>query len=255
MMKRRIMAGLLAASTVLTMSACDSSTGSGATTTTTAAAGDEVIVEYTAPFTASTVVGPAGNWNTGLLEYSNNPYNSGYGAADNTTSQTEEDSVVAFTYTVEINKVKSDNTTALAGAAFKLEKVLPGTDQKTVVREFTLAENLTTFTFEGLDDGTYILTETEVPDGYNGIDPITFTVSAEHANEALGTLNGEPTVDGAIEFTATDGVLAANVVNESGNILPSTGGIGTTLFYVVGGTLVAGAGVTLIAKKRMKKED
>ncbi len=217
-----------------------------------AVAGNTVVVEYTAPFTSDTVVGPDGNWNSAQLEYSNNPYNTGSGAADNTTSKTVEDSVVAFTYTVEIDKVDGSNN-PLAGAAFKLEKYLADGTMKTV-QAFTAGAD-TTFTFEGLDDGKYLLTETTTPGGYNGIKPIEFTVSAEHADEALKTLNGTPTTAGEISFDVADGVLSADVQNKSGTELPSTGGIGTTLFYVIGGTLAAGAGVSLIAKKRMKNED
>lgn len=220
----------------------------------TAAAGDKVIVEYTAPFTDNTVVGSAGNWNTGLLEYSNNPYNSGYGANDNTTGETPEVNVVAFTYKTVINKIKKSDQTALAGAAFKLEKKLSdGTYE--VVEEFTAGTD-TTFTFEGLDDGEYMLSETTPPQGYNPIDPISFTVSATHADKALTALTGTAT-DGVIEFTAdvTAGSLTSNVENESGAKLPSTGGMGTTLFYVGGGCMVAVAGIFLITKKRMGKKE
>lgn len=219
----------------------------------TATAGDKVVVEYTAPFTADTIVGSAGNWNTGTLEYSNNPYNSGYGNPDNTTNKTPEVDVVAFTYKTIINKVDNQNQ-PLSGAKFTLEKVLK--DGSKVAISTVEPTPDTIFTFEGLDDGNYVLTESETPAGYNPIEPIEFTVTATHSDKALTVLSGAPTVDDAIEFEvtldATHADLAADVVNESGNKLPSTGGIGTTLFYVVGGTLVAGAGVTLITKKRIK---
>ena len=219
-----------------------------------AVAGGKVIVEYTAPFTANTNLGSQGNWNTGLLEYSNNPYNSGSGEADNTTSTTPEVSVVAFTYEVVINKIKASDKTDLAGAAFKLEKKVNGS--YVLVKEFTLEDNLTTFTFSGLDDGTYKLTETKVPAGYNGIDPIEFTVTADHSGQELTELNGTPLVDDAISFTAKidedESSLTANVENNSGSELPGTGGIGTTVFYLGGGAMVAVAGIYLISKKRMK---
>ena len=112
------------------------------------------------------------------------------------------------------------------------------------------------FSFEGLDDGTYKLTETKTPDGYNSIDPIEFTVTATHDTTPSITLSGSPSVSGAIELTAnpSEGSLSADVVNQKGATLPSTGGIGTTLFYLGGGALVAVAGVMLITKKRMTKE-
>ncbi len=229
-----------------------------------------VVVEYTAKFTDATIVGSAGNWNTALLEYSNNPYNTGSGASDNTTSKTAPDAVVAFTYQVDINKVKeaaNGTTTSLAGAAFKLEKKTAEVDGEgnpiyETVREYTVADNKTTFNFIGLDDGDYRLTETVVPAGYNGIDPIEFTVTAEHSGEALVKLNGV-TEDGEITLVGDqkasvdfeDGTITADILNKSGQELPSTGGIGTTLFYVVGGTMAAGAGVYLISKKRMKNNE
>lgn len=217
-----------------------------------AEAGNKVVVEYTAPFTDETIVGAEGNWNTGTLEYSNNPYNSGYGEEDDTHSKTPEVNVVAFTYQTVINKVDQKGD-ALAGAEFTLEKVLADGIKKLIT---VVKPDESTFKFEGLDDGTYVLSETEVPDGYNGIEPIEFTVEANHDGKTLTTLQGNPTEDGAIELTATlaTGVLAANVENHSGSILPSTGGIGTALFYVVGGVLVVGAGVTLITKKRVGKD-
>ena len=64
------------------------------------------------------------------------------------------------------------------------------------------------------------------------------------------TMNGQ-TTDGKIE----DGTVSGEIINQKGSTLPSTGGIGTTIFYVAGGILVAGAGVTLIAKKRMSKKE
>lgn len=125
--------------------------------------------------------------------------------------------------------------------------------------------------FNGLDDGTYVLEETTVPDKYNGIDPITFTISAKEIQtdgaEALESLSA----DGGASATFTTGKVylindttepsgadkgsvKTTIENLKGSSLPSTGGIGTTMFYVGGGVLVAGAGVLLITKKRAKKD-
>ena len=113
------------------------------------------------------------------------------------------------------------------------------------------------------DDGKYILTETETPAGYNSIDPITFTVTAEHTIEwekqaregILTSLSGNQE-DGSRKFSVDDnkGTLTINVVNQSGSTLPSTGGIGTRIFYIIGGILMAAAAVVLITKARYKKE-
>ena len=122
------------------------------------------------------------------------------------------------------------------------------------------SESGTKFTFNGLDDGEYVLTETKTPDEYNTIEPITFTVNADHTitwdgtnrNSVLTKLVGNK-VTGEITLThnKTEGSLSADVVNKKGSTLPSTGGIGTTIFYVVGVILMLGAGVLLVTKKRM----
>lgn len=106
----------------------------------------------------------------------------------------------------------------------------------------------TTFTWTGVDDGHYRITETVTPPGYNTLDPIEFDIIAEHSegeNPVLISVEGDP-------FMPTEenmGILHAEIENHSGGILPTTGGIGTTLFYILGGLLVLGAGVLLVVKK------
>jgi len=108
-------------------------------------------------------------------------------------------------------------------------------------------------TFTGLSEGTYTLTELKAPDGYNTVDPITFTIgctlpaSITTGNETCTwtSNNAAVTVDG------TTGKLQTNVVDKEGNTLPSTGGVGTTVFYVLGSVLVVAAGVTLVTRKRL----
>ena len=222
-----------------------------------------ITVEYTAELNNKATVGSAGNTNKVKLEYSNNPNKSEEG--DNETGNTPEDKVVVFTYKTIINKVDGKNN-SLTGAAFKLEKLIKGTDGAegtwTLVKEFTVDEDnpASTFEFSGLDDGAYKLTETVTPAGYNTIDPITFTITATHstraADPALSALDGVAVSDGAIDFTVDipNGSLTADVVNNAGATLPETGGMGTTIFYVVGSILVLGAGVLLVTKKRMSNE-
>ena len=129
----------------------------------------------------------------------------------------------------------------------------------TKIDRVTVNEGQTTFTFTGLDDGTYRLSETKTPDGYNTIDPIIFTITAEHDIESedprLTSLNGD-SATGEITFEAAseDGSLTTTVVNKSGAELPETGGMGTTIFYVLGAILVLGAGVLLIARRRTDSE-
>ena len=221
-------------------------------------AGSKITVEFKATLNASAKLGNQGNVNDARLEYSNNPYSEQRGT-------TNWDSVIVFTYQVVVNKYANEAVAGKekTGAAFKLEKLV-GQDWK-LVNEFQADENTSTFTFKGLDDGKYMLTETVTPSGFNTIDPIEFTVTADHKvtweGEArttiLTSLNGAPTEAGLIEFTPNveSGTLTTNVVNKSGSTLPETGGMGTTLFYVLGGVLVLAAVVLLVTKKRMRSEN
>ena len=101
-----------------------------------------------------------------------------------------------------------------------------------------------TVTFKGLGAGEYTITETKTLPGYNTIDPITFTLTFDATTKTFKSDNEKVTV-------GTDNMLDVSIVNQKGSLLPSTGGIGTTIFYVVGGILVIGAGILLVAKKRM----
>lgn len=109
-------------------------------------------------------------------------------------------------------------------------------------------------TFAGLGAGTYTITELVAPNGYNLLkDPITVTITAE------ATLNNgcnwTVTSNNATLMVGTDHLFGLTVENNAGAELPSTGGIGTTIFYVVGSVLVIGAAVVLITRKRMGKSD
>ena len=231
-----------------------------------------ITVEYTVKLNENAVLGSAGNPNEVYLEYSNNPNKSENG--NNETGETPKDVVIVFTYKTIINKVDSENA-PLTGAAFKLEKLIKGKDGAagtwTTVKEFTVDETTTSFTFSGLDDGQYKLTETKTPAGYNTIDPIYFVIDATHdvtadaptlktLNAYLTDANGNKQTEmkdgesvnidlGTVDLTA--GSITTTVVNKSGAQLPETGGIGTTIFYVLGGVLVLAAVVLLVTKKRM----
>ena len=123
-----------------------------------------------------------------------------------------------------------------------------GTNQgETVVKGFV---NPTTgeITFTGLGAGDYVLTETVTPAGYNTIEPIRFTISFDAATKKFSSSNPAITLE-------ADNTLYTTVINQTGAELPSTGGIGTTIFYVVGGLLVVAAGVLLVTRKRMSKSE
>lgn len=232
----------------------------------TVQAGSKIRVEYTATLNENAVIGGSGNLNKARLEYSNKPNETQNGNDKPSTDKTPWDSVLVFTYKVVVNKyansVDAEGNNKLTGAEFTLEKVLKDGTTKTIA--VVKSDDGTAFTFKGLDDGNYILTETKTPAGYNTIDPITFTVTADHtsdnwdgANRAgqLTRISGNK-VTGEIDFTETtsDGTLSTNVINKSGTTLPGTGGIGTTIFYVIGGGLMVAAAVLLVAKKRMENK-
>ena len=134
--------------------------------------------------------------------------------------------------------------------------------QSTIVKEYIVDENnpVDKFEFVGLDDGKYKLTETVTPAGYNTIAPIEFTVTAEHQVESympsVTFLSGDvPTGEITFVTDGSIGFLSTDVVNNSGTQLPETGGMGTTIFYVLGSVLVLAAVVLLVTKKRMSTND
>ena len=222
-------------------------------------AGSKIRVEYTSTLNANAVIGGDGNLNKAQLEYSNNPRDT------NSKDKTVWDNVVVFTYQVVVNKYANsvEENNKLAGAEFTLTKKLKDGTTKNIA--VVKSETGVQFTFKGLDDGEYTLTETVTPEGYNTIDPITFNVSANHEitwdgtgnrNTLLKSLTGSK-VTGEITFAENanvNGSLVTDIINKSGTVLPSTGGMGTTVFYVVGGGLMAVAVVLLVTKKRMENK-
>ncbi len=237
-------------------------------------AGSIISVEYTSTLDTDATVGSAGNKNTSHVTYTNNPNDEQAGE----NGKTPDDVVIVFTYQTIVNKVTknpaydaskdtgktgtdSDGNTEfipLKGAGFTLYKKNASGRYEAVGSELK-GEDMTTFTWSGLDDGDYKLVETTTPSGYNTIPDIEFTISAGHVDgdiPYLNTLSGNVT-SGTATFTAVvnDGSLSTDVVNNSGAQLPSTGGIGTTIFYVLGSVLVIGAAVLLVTKKRMSTKD
>lgn len=227
-----------------------------------ASAGADVVVTYTATLNDDAVMGEAGNPNQARLEYSNNPHGT-------STGKTNWDKVIVFTYNVTANKVDNEHNT-LKGAAFALyKKDASGNYNPVGLSNATGNEGIgytivdaeaTSFTWNRIDDGEYMIKEIITPEGYNTIADQYFTVSATHDetsdNPKLNSLSGNKATGSIITFTSnkTQGSLSTDVINKAGATLPSTGGMGTTLFYVVGGGLMVAAIVLLITKKRMENK-
>ncbi|MCD8089659.1 MAG: isopeptide-forming domain-containing fimbrial protein [Clostridiales bacterium] len=238
----------------------------------------KIFVYYSSTLNSNAEIGLPGNENEVYLEYSNNPNGSG-------TGTTKEDKVIVFTYELDVTKVDGANTdTKLSGAEFILYKTVSGTTYYAqidttstptptykVTGWSTERTEATTLTSDanglvkviGLDDGTYKLEETKAPDGYNLLaDPVTLVISSTFSQEqsyagtpadeltalSITVNNGSP----VSSTTLTGGIVSANVENNAGAVLPSTGGMGTKIFYTLGGILVIGAGVLLIVKRRMR---
>ncbi|MCD7888219.1 MAG: isopeptide-forming domain-containing fimbrial protein [Clostridiales bacterium] len=225
-----------------------------------------VRVEYTAKLNSNAVIGQGsdstnqGNPNRAYLQYSNNPYD------DSDTGKTPEDKVTVFTFKLDAKKYGDSTSTELTGAGFTLYKWVAtgsGAEDGSWVMVGTPQNNTSgnTFSWKGLDSGRYKIVETTVPSGYTKAEDIVFTVSATYDTDSdnprltavTTSLTGgtNSVVGGEITTTVDTGTLTAGIYNKSGDSLPTTGGIGTTIFYIVGGVLVCGAAVLLITKKRM----
>lgn len=135
-----------------------------------------------------------------------------------------------------------DNTETKYSKTTELVAKGEGKTETTVVGTVDSETGLVTFT--GLGAGTYTITETKTPAGYNTITPVTFKLTFNAETKTFVSDNQDVVV-------GADNKLDTTIVNKKGATLPSTGGMGTTLFYVIGAILVIGAGILLITKRRM----
>ena len=210
--------------------------------------GAEIVVTYTATVNKKAIA--VISTNKAKLTYSNDPT-----TGETKDSQTEEQKVYTSKIVIDKFETGKQETVKLPGAKFVLYKKAP-TDadpnaiqyykQDDTTKAVTWVDSITNATevttgnngeafFEGLADGTYYLVETKAPAGYNQL------------TEAKDVV-----VTGSIT-DATKLSVTAEVANSTGTVLPSTGGMGTTVFYVLGFVLVVGAGVLLVTKKRMSQ--
>ena len=221
--------------------------------------GATITVTYTAHLNETAYVNTASsdtkNNNSVYLQYSNNPINTSVG-------QTPESKVCVYTYQLNNTKYRDDDTTGneLAGAGFRLYSdkdctqevklyqkdnfyfpIKDATDKdKDAVQMISGQDGQ--FNVKGLDAGTYYLKETTPPAGYSACDKTRIVISATH-DEHNVNLSGESNLNNKIINIKAGGIT-----------LPSTGGIGTTIFYVVGGGLMVAAIVLLVTKKRMENK-
>lgn len=215
---------------------------------------DTIVITYSATLNENAVIGSDGttsNTNKSKLSYGDNSATTW----DSTTTKTWKVSVFKF------HQKDGTTKTPLSGAKFTLNRKNDGTEAINLVpltgvgnentyrvanadETATAITEITTdttgkFTIQGLDSDTYYLTEKEAPKGYNKLkDPIKIVIDE----------NGNVKVN-----NATTPVTEVGVENKTGAEMPSTGGIGTTVFYVVGGILAVGAAVLLVTKKRMER--
>jgi fimbrial isopeptide formation D2 family protein/LPXTG-motif cell wall-anchored protein len=220
------------------------------------------------------------NVNKVKLNYSNNPNVEGSGDSSETPGEstgggeenkeefgeTPEDYVWVFTYEVDNTKYKDAVADAnkLGGAKFQLKdssnaviKFIDNGDGTYTVADQTATTGVVDtmesaaatgiFNIKGLDAGTYTLTETEAPTGYDKVADITITIDAEHQENTGGAT-------AKLDLTGSSN-MANDIIDKAGSSLPSTGGMGTKLFVLGGGVTAAMAGIYLVSKKRTKEEN
>lgn len=212
---------------------------------------DTITVTYSATLNENAVIAGEGNKNETWLKY-----------GENNNLETNHSTTDTKTFAVNVfkfYKAKNDLTTekGLPDANFTLSKNSDGTDPIKLINKgsntYRVAKKdetntitvVTTpadgkFTIQGLGAGTYYLTETKQPDGYNKL-----AKSVKVEIDVYGAI----TVDGKL-ITGVDKLV--KVENKTGTVLPSTGGAGTTMIYLVGAVLVLGSGVVLVTKRRVK---
>lgn len=212
--------------------------------------------------------------NKAYLEYSNNPHD------NTTTNKTPEKVVYDWTFKMGVKKVDGESNAPLSDAKFVLSKngncslgtigddgtpsnttdlinliensdgsytVAPAGYTGSVVNVMTAGD----ITINGLDDATvYYLYETKAPAGYNRLTAaVRFEITATYSDAGDNCTSVTATVNNDVQSS-----VSVSVRNNKGSTLPSTGGIGTTLFYVIGGVLMAVAAVLLVTKKRMNNK-
>ncbi|MCI6832261.1 MAG: SpaH/EbpB family LPXTG-anchored major pilin [Clostridiales bacterium] len=228
--------------------------------------GATVTLTYKATVTDQAAIAGAGNTNKVTVTWQDEN--------DETPHKLDEKTASIYTYAIALKKV-NDKGEALSGAKFELPfyvKETADTNGAYIYAGTTAGEGLTNqlttpangeITIKGVASGDYSITEVEAPNGYNKLtEDVTVTAektSATKTNTIFYIKDGTQlsnNEEGATEVTYTNDKLAATailVINKSGAELPSTGGMGTTIFYIAGTVLVLGAGVILVTRRRMSR--
>ena len=225
-------------------------------------ANDTVVVTYSATINSNAVVGTSGNENETWLKYGNN--------GETTHGKTK-------TYTWKFNILKyftdsNDEKQYLANVEFVLYRK-DNAANKTEYAQFDSNNKLTGWTateseagklktnatsnvvVEGLDAGTYFLKETATPGGFNSLTSdveVQITSSCNTLTNATYAVQYKMANANDEDFTDAGDEKIVPIENKRGTTLPGTGGIGTTIFYVIGGGLMVAAAILLITKKRME---
>ena len=233
--------------------------------------GATVTITYTAVVTDKAAIDGAGNTNTVTLTWTTK----GSNQPEPNPIETNE---TIFTYAIALKKV-NDKGVALPGAVFEFPfyvksdadatdgaYIYAGTDPGTGLTNRITTPDSGVIVVKGVKSGSYQITEFKAPDGYNKLtDPV--TVEAVKTGKISTNTTVYLDENGKIVDTKTNKTIDVNVnidniaasslvvVNKAGTELPSTGGVGTTIFYVLGAVLVVGAGVLLVTKKRMNDAD
>ncbi|MBQ3105905.1 MAG: isopeptide-forming domain-containing fimbrial protein, partial [Eggerthellaceae bacterium] len=239
----------------------------------------EATLQNNAVLGVGSVYGALGNENVAYLKFSNDP-NEKYDPTEGVKPKvgtTPGDIARVYTYQLTVNKVdQEDPTKNLSGATFQLYRIDGVTKMYAMAEEISSGSGIYeyvkttddvaeatplttnkngTLTIKGLSARALHLSEITSPSGYNKPnEDIGVTISAGiESDGSLKTLNGILTSGTAFSSVAadvTDGSVAVTITNTKGQTLPETGGVGTTVFYVIGAVLVIGAAAALIVRKR-----
>ena len=205
-----------------------------------------LIVMYSATLTEEAVIGGTGNTNETYLKYG-------------VSSESNHSTTTTYTFGIPVLKYTGDVSKPLAGAKFKLYTNSNCNEESTALKfnlnnnnkyrydstngktVLTSLETTGRIDIEGLEAGTYYLKEIEAPKGYNLLkNPVTIKIDSE------GKI--------FVNNSTTENTGDVKVENKTGTVLPSTGGAGTTMIYLIGGALVLGSGVVLATKRRVKNK-